>query len=375
MKTEYIEIVINEITNTQSKYKQLQKSLLILILLLQNRKNYKKNKRIFPTEAFEELVNYILIKQNIVSFFDKNGEFEFSEKIKIKRCLNQNGLSTIKSDFAIFLEEDIKKNIFIYDVAISFAGINRTIAEELATCLKEEYYLNVFYDDFEKMNLWGKDLYNFLYDVYSDKSRYCVVLLSQEYFEKIWTAHELKAIHLRLLKEKKDYLLPIKVDDCELPKEFFTVSYLTYNKSNITDISFEINEKVWKQKRHLYLDAEDLAELFGIRNTHQIILNELYKEFQLEKNKNEFLIKLILSIVFLNHEYIKEELRPLIDYLIFSLPVISKKFENDIYTIIEPNGIFQRNIQRYGLVTNDSFWKPIFSHYTSKETDNNGELE
>ena len=45
-----------------------------------------------------------------------------------------------------------------YDVTISFAGEDRPVAERLASLLVTKG-LNVFYDEYERANLWGKDLY------------------------------------------------------------------------------------------------------------------------------------------------------------------------------------------------------------------------
>ena len=42
-----------------------------------------------------------------------------------------------------------------YDIAISFAGEDRPIAERLASLLVTQG-LNVFYDAYEQPNLWGK---------------------------------------------------------------------------------------------------------------------------------------------------------------------------------------------------------------------------
>ncbi|RGL79661.1 TIR domain-containing protein [Eggerthella lenta] len=45
-----------------------------------------------------------------------------------------------------------------YDVALSFAGEDRQVVEEIALMLVESG-VRVFYDEFEQDILWGKDLY------------------------------------------------------------------------------------------------------------------------------------------------------------------------------------------------------------------------
>lgn len=44
-----------------------------------------------------------------------------------------------------------------YDVALSFAGEERPYVEAVADALRNAG-VKVFYDDYEKVTLWGKDL-------------------------------------------------------------------------------------------------------------------------------------------------------------------------------------------------------------------------
>lgn len=83
-----------------------------------------------------------------------------------------------------------------YDIALSFAGENREVAEELASVLAK-YQIRVFYDMNEQAELWGKDLYQHLQTIYKDKAKYCVVFISQHYADKFWTKHELKQMQAR----------------------------------------------------------------------------------------------------------------------------------------------------------------------------------
>jgi hypothetical protein len=57
-----------------------------------------------------------------------------------------------------------------YEVALSFAGEDRSFVEKIAIGLRRRR-VKVFYDQFEKSKLWGKDLFQHLYEVYSSKSR------------------------------------------------------------------------------------------------------------------------------------------------------------------------------------------------------------
>ena len=53
-----------------------------------------------------------------------------------------------------------------YDVGLSFAGEQRQYVEEVAANLKSRG-IRIFYDDYEKETLWGKDLYEHLSEIFS----------------------------------------------------------------------------------------------------------------------------------------------------------------------------------------------------------------
>ena len=112
-----------------------------------------------------------------------------------------------------------------FDVALSFAGRDRKHADELAKLLKATG-VSVFYDEFFKASLWGKDLYQHLQSVYRDKARYCVVFVSKAYVTRDWTNHELKQAQARAFGNDREYILPLKLDNSLLPGLNHTVGYL-----------------------------------------------------------------------------------------------------------------------------------------------------
>ena len=115
---------------------------------------------------------------------------------------------------------------YYYDVVLSFAGEDREYVEECADILTA-LGIKVFYDSYEQDVLWGKDLYTFLADIYSNKARYAIVFVSQHYVKKCWTKHEFKFINERLFNSETEYLLPVFLDDtnlCGIPE---TQGYLT----------------------------------------------------------------------------------------------------------------------------------------------------
>ncbi len=134
---------------------------------------------------------------------------------------------------------------YSYDVALSYAGEDREYAQTLADTLKSRD-VKVFYDKYEKPILWGKDLYVHLSDLYQNKSQYCVIFISQHYAIKVWTKHQLKAAQDRALKESKEYILPIRLDDTEIPGILSTTGYLSWPPETAGTIADAILKKLGK---------------------------------------------------------------------------------------------------------------------------------
>lgn len=130
-----------------------------------------------------------------------------------------------------------------YDVALSFAGEDRMHAEELAELLRTNGY-KVFYDKYERAQLWGKDLYTHLSSVYKDGARYCVMFLSKHYAEKLWTNHERRSAQARAFQESEEYILAIRLDGTEIPGIPATVGYLDSRSMSIPQIYQVLVEKL-----------------------------------------------------------------------------------------------------------------------------------
>jgi hypothetical protein len=131
-----------------------------------------------------------------------------------------------------------------YDIALSFAGEDRNHAEAIAELLVSRN-LKVFYDRYEQVELWGKDLYQHLQSVYRDKARYCVIFASRHYAEKLWTKHELRQAQARAFEESREYILPLRLDDTDIPGVNHTVGYIDLRTNEIEDIAHLICRKVW----------------------------------------------------------------------------------------------------------------------------------
>jgi hypothetical protein len=130
-----------------------------------------------------------------------------------------------------------------YDVALSFAGEDREYVEEVASILKS-LGVRVFYDKYEKVSLWGKNLYLHLQDVYAQRARYTVMFISKHYKGKLWTNHERESAQARAFSEKKEYILPARFDDTQIPGILSTVGYIDLNEYTPTQFADLIRQKI-----------------------------------------------------------------------------------------------------------------------------------
>lgn len=130
-----------------------------------------------------------------------------------------------------------------YDVALSFAGEDREYADQVAGFLRRAG-VEVFYDKYEQVALWGKDLYEHLSDVYQNKAHYTVMFISKHYATKLWARHERKSAQARAFRESAEYILPARFDDTEVPGLPDTVGYLDLRGLSPAQLADAICEKL-----------------------------------------------------------------------------------------------------------------------------------
>ncbi|MEU6492666.1 TIR domain-containing protein [Streptomyces sp. NPDC046984] len=128
-----------------------------------------------------------------------------------------------------------------YDVCLSFAGEQRPYVQEVADALRVKG-VRVFYDDYEKVTLWGKDLYEHLDYIYGRAARYCVLFASADYANKVWTNHERKSAQARAFSENREYVLPVRFDGSDIPGLRPTVGFVdasTLSPKKLADLVYE----------------------------------------------------------------------------------------------------------------------------------------
>jgi hypothetical protein len=112
-----------------------------------------------------------------------------------------------------------------FEIALSFAGEDRAYVDQVANLLRDSG-VKVFYDTFEEATLWGKNLYEYLSDIYQNKALYTIMFISKSYARKLWTNHERQAMQARAFQEHQEYILPARFDNTPIPGVLPTVGYI-----------------------------------------------------------------------------------------------------------------------------------------------------
>jgi hypothetical protein len=132
---------------------------------------------------------------------------------------------------------------FEYDVCFTFAGEDRPYVQKVANELKKSG-VRIFYDQYEQANLWGKDLYVHLDEVYRHKARYCIMFISHQYALKLWTNHERRSAQARAFSENREYILPARFDDTEVPGLPPTVGYISLKDMSPKEFAALVKHKL-----------------------------------------------------------------------------------------------------------------------------------
>ncbi len=153
-----------------------------------------------------------------------------------------------------------------YDVALSFAGEQRLYVNEVAAGLRHRG-IRVFYDKYEEANLWGKDLYEHLHEIYGDAAEFCVIFASEAYREKVWATHERKSAQERALREHGEYVLPARFDNTKIPGIMETVGCIDLTTHTPEELVLLIVEKLGPIERKDFI-PDDLSRLYAHLGTH-----------------------------------------------------------------------------------------------------------
>lgn len=130
-----------------------------------------------------------------------------------------------------------------YQVALSFAGEQRAYVRAVAEALAAKH-IAVFYDEFEAVNLWGKDGVEHFQQVFTQDAQYVVMFISADYVAKSWTRHERRAALSRQIEDDSEYVLPVRFDGTTVPGIPSTLQYLDATRYTPAELAVLIAQKV-----------------------------------------------------------------------------------------------------------------------------------
>lgn len=185
--------------------------------------------------------------------FAENGRIPNERFSQLRHRLQITDWEMVRSHWAVKdgeVPQDVLSEVVntpkSYDIALSFAGEDRPYVSRVAALL-EEHGVVVFYDEYEMVTLWGKDLAEQFDSVYRLQGRYCVMFVSKHYAEKTWTQHERRSAFARALESRQEYVLPARFDDTELPGLRSTIGYIDLRRHTPEEFGWLILQKLGRR--------------------------------------------------------------------------------------------------------------------------------
>lgn len=139
-----------------------------------------------------------------------------------------------------------------YDFALSFAGSDRGIANQIFETLQSEEF-EVFYDYNEQYRLLAEDIEDYLRPIYSSEAAFVIVIIGPDYPKRLWTQFESSSFKHRF---SDGSVIPVVLSTVELSAFDITnkIGYysLDLNKNlteQITNLVSLLSKKI-AQKRH-----------------------------------------------------------------------------------------------------------------------------
>jgi TIR domain-containing protein len=168
-----------------------------------------------------------------------------------------------------------------YDIAISFAGENKDIVEQIYLIIKEKFEnFKVFYSNKKEVELMGADAEEVFEEVFTNANQ-VIVVISKFYKKKEWTKFEWEIISKRNERNKFN---PIRLDDSILYGLSNNIIYYS-NREKLYDFVDIVCHKViaYEKENDLSRPSESERIQYMVTNSS----GELEKSFQLKKNNQK----------------------------------------------------------------------------------------
>jgi hypothetical protein len=172
-----------------------------------------------------------------VILYSKGGKYISIEDPSFRFYLNLLDLEKVRQK--LYIRDDY----YEYHVAVSFAGEVRSEVEKFVAHAKTQG-LEVFYDFDKSPDLWGKDLGEYLADVYADQAWFMIIFISETYPQKDWTKFELAIGRRAAKKRTSEFLLPVKMDNTLMFGLDERIGYLDWRKSSPEHLVKVLLEKI-----------------------------------------------------------------------------------------------------------------------------------
>jgi hypothetical protein len=200
--------------------------------------NYKGRREFIRTE-FEPVLNFL----EGITIAESSGQPTTNAINTADKTTEP--LSDVRKAEVVATPSNTSATIIHYDVALSFAGENRPYVKEVAEHLKQSG-VNVFYDEFTEVDAWGKDLTEHFDNIFRFRADYCVMFISKAYVEKPWTTFEKRSALAKAIELKREYILPVRFDDTDLPGVSSSIQYVSASKKSPQDLAEMIRQKTGK---------------------------------------------------------------------------------------------------------------------------------
>ena len=137
----------------------------------------------------------------------------------------------------------------------------------------------VFYDRFREAEAWGKNLDEYLHDVYSSRCRYCVVFISKAYLTSEWTRLERRSAQDSARRMESEYILPVRIDDTPVPGLLSSVCHLDLRELSAARLVDLVCEKLGLEGPHERCKSDRL--IFELRSDQHFAGDQAFADMDM----------------------------------------------------------------------------------------------
>src|SRR5258708_879693 len=317
MDTKTINGIRNELTKEPDIQKLLIKTLIATIALLSDETNYKNPKH-RTKRNLDNFVHYLVLAVQLLAQVFVEDIYTFSSPdVKVIRNINPAGKFGLTFPAKWIASHETKPGTYKYGFCISYASEDRTVAHQLAQALQNDYEGQVFFDEFKKFDLFGEDLIQKLFSIYSEESLFCIILLSHSYLVKNWTNHELHAAQSRALKERSPYIFPILLGDVSIPREFSTTGCIKLSDTSISEIAKTLNERATMYYEENWYTEDELLEIVNHKLITDVFLTHCRESIQKTTDAQLALVRAIITLIGVFQEDVKEPIKAIFEFIVW----------------------------------------------------------